>query len=135
MTDKVAKDSGDNVEIDELDYIPGNPYSKLRRELSEKDLSNKAVQKLIISDIDKLESKVSELEIFQSDFYKADKQQAILEEKLKKANSYEILYSFCLASWSWLIWASSMIEDSLVFIIIGSLLIIGWIISKITIWK
>ena len=59
MSEEVEKDTGEDSKELEKNYIPGRPYSRLRRELSEEDLTNPAVQKLIISDIDKLEVRIS----------------------------------------------------------------------------
>ena len=122
----------------EKNYIPGRPYSRLRRELSEEDLTNPAVQKLIISDIDKLEVRISDLEEFQVKFYETDKEKAVLEEKLKGHNSHEILYSFCLSAGSGLLGISSLFElgeKGWIFLVIGGILIIGGILSKFVKWN
>ncbi|WKZ76120.1 MAG: hypothetical protein QY303_04325 [Vicingaceae bacterium] len=138
MNEEVEKDKGeDSKEIDK-NYIPGRPYSRLRRELSEDDLANPAVQKLIISDIDKLEARISDLEDFQEKFYATDKDKAVLEEKLKGHNSHEILYSFCLSAGSGLLGISSLFkieEQGWIFLVIGGILIIGGILSKFVKWN
>jgi hypothetical protein len=137
-TPEVDKDTGNNLENKAQSYIPGKPYSKLRRELSDDDLSNPAVQKLLISEIDKLEIQVSELEIIEKQFHEVDKSKAVLEEKIKSSNSLEILYSFCLSIGSAVLGLSSLFkinEYGWIFIVVGGILIIGGILSKYVKWN
>jgi hypothetical protein len=134
----IEKDSGKYKEEKQTSYIPGKPYSKLRRELSDDELSNPAVQKLLISEIDKLEMRVAALEICERDFYEVDKAKAVLEEKMKAHNSQEILYGFCLSIGSAILSLSSMVklsETGWIFLIVGGLLIIGGILSKFVKWS
>lgn len=138
MSEEVEKDTGKDSREIEKNYIPGRPYSRLRRELSEEDLTNPAVQKLIISDIDKLEARISDLEDFQVKFYETEKDKAVLQEKLKGHNSHEILYSFCLSAGSGLLGISSLFEmkeEGWIFLTIGGLLIVGGILSKYVKWN
>lgn len=138
MSEEVEKDKGKPSKELENNYIPGKPYSRLRRELSEEDLTNPAVQKLIISDIDKLESRITDLEDFQEKFHKADKDKAVLEEKMKAHNSHDILYSFCLSAGSGLLGAASLFkikEEGWIFLVLGGILIIGGILSKYIKWN
>ena len=136
MSDKleIEKDTGKGTKEDITNYVPGKPYSKLRRELADDDLSNPAVQKLLISEIDKLESRVCELELIETKYHETDKDKAVLEEKLRTYNSMEVLYSFCLAIGSGLLGFASMFEvekKGWIFIVSGSILIIGGILSKL----
>lgn len=137
-TPEIDKDSGTNKEEKQTSYIPGKPYSKLRRELSDDELSNPAVQKLLISEIDKLEIRVAELEICEKEFYEVDKAKAVLEEKMKTHSSQEILYSFCLSIGSAIMGLSSLVklnETGWIFLLVGGLLIIGGILSKFVKWN
>jgi hypothetical protein len=131
---EIEKDTGKGAIEDATNYVPGKPYSKLRRELTDEDLSNPAVQKLLISEIDKLEIRVSDLGIIESKYYQSDKDKAVLEEKLKTINSLEVLYSFCLAIGSGLIGLASLFEiekKGWIFLVSGGILIIGGILSKL----
>lgn len=137
-TPEVDKDTGKNLENRDQSYIPGKPYSKLRRELSDDDLSNPAVQKLLISEIDKLEFRVSELEIIEKQFHEVDKSKAVLEERIKSNNSLEILYSFCLSIGSGILGLSSLFkinEYGWIFLVVGGILILGGILSKYVKWN
>ncbi|MEQ8583202.1 MAG: hypothetical protein RIC30_10295 [Marinoscillum sp.] len=135
---EIEKDLGKGQEESTKGYIPGKPYSKLRRELADEDLSNPAVQKLLLSEIDKLELRVSDLEIIEQNFHSLDKDKAVLVEKLKTHNSLEILYGFCLSIGSGLLGLSSMFkinEQGWIFLVVGGILIIGGILSKYVKWS
>jgi hypothetical protein len=136
-TPEIDKDTGQSEES-KTSYIPGKPYSKLRRELTDDELSNPAVQKLLISEIDKLEIKIAQLEDIEKDFHSVDKEKAVLQEKIKTHNSLEILYSFCLSVGSAILGLSSMFkiaETGWIFLLVGGLLIIGGILSKYIKWN
>jgi hypothetical protein len=136
--DTVEKDTGSNIKGSKSDYVPGKPYSKIRRELSDDDLGNSAVQKLILSEIDRLEIEVIKLELYKDKFHESDKQGAILSEKLKYSNSHEILYSFCLAVGSAIMSLAALFpfnEKGWIFLVVGLLLLIGGVLSKFIKWK
>ncbi|MDN5216624.1 hypothetical protein QQ020_31435 [Fulvivirgaceae bacterium BMA12] len=131
---EIEKDTGKGAAEEASSYVPGKPYSKLRRELADEDLSNPAVQKLLISEIDKLEIRVSALELVETNYHRIDKEKAVLEEKLRTHNSLEVLYSFCLAIGSGLIGLASLFkieEKGWIFLVSGGILIIGGISSKL----
>lgn len=137
-TPEIDKDTNSSKEADKANYIPGKPYSKLRRELSEDDLSNPAVQKLLINEIDKLEIRVSDLELVEKKFYEADKSKAVLEEKIRTHNAMDVLYSFCLSIGSGLMGMASLYkinEYGWILLIAGLILIIGGIFSKRVKWN
>ncbi|MES2727771.1 MAG: hypothetical protein V4643_11755 [Bacteroidota bacterium] len=126
----IEKDTGIRQEEQMSSYIPGKPYSKLRRELSDEDLTNQAVQKLLLNEIDKLEVRVAELERVEEKFHLVDKEKAVLDEKVKTLNAMEILYSFCLAIGSGLLGIASLFDKGWIFLVAGGILIIGGILSK-----
>jgi len=132
---KIEKDTDTGTQLEQtLNYIPGRPYSKLRRELSDEELTNPAVQKLLLSEIDRLEIRVAELELVEKNFHSVDKEKAILVERGKAVNAMEILYSICLAIGSGLIGLASLFEikeKGWIPLICGAVLIIVGVISKI----
>ena len=71
-------------------------FSKLPRELSEKELASPAVQKMLVDEIERLENDCDELSSYRPRFYDADKRAAILEEKFKGKISVEILHIGCI---------------------------------------
>jgi hypothetical protein len=74
-----------------------NAFAKVRKELSEEELSQSGVHKFLINEIERLEESEGELSLFRERFYKADKTAAVLQENLKTNTASEILYSLCVA--------------------------------------
>ena len=71
-------------------------FRNVRRELTEDELSNPAVKRMLLGDIERLEDENSALKNFENRYHEADKETAVLKEKLKNSNSGEILSSVCL---------------------------------------
>lgn len=148
MGEEVQKDENSSI-IQIESGVPSNPYSNLKRQITEEDLQSPAVQRILLGEVDKLESKclIVENKLAQSEFnflnlqsvyHERDIEKAILEEKLKKSQSQEILYSFCLAAGSVIIgFAKTVWDQGLggIFLALGMFLIIGGIISKAVQWK
>lgn len=149
MPDEVQKDEGFSTPLQRDNSIPSSPYSNIKREISEEDLQSKAVQRILLGEVDKLENRCLLLENklaktnieyseLQNTYQQRDKEKAILDEKLKKSKSQEILYSFCLAAGSVVIgfakavWDKGLGEE---FLTLGIFLIIGGIITKAVQWK
>jgi len=128
----VNKDIGSEKQTGITKTIPTNPYTNIKRELSEEELKSPAVQKLLLNEHDKLEQRISELEGYVERFHNSDKLRAILDEKLKTTNAFEILYSFCLTAGSALAGISGIFWDKkgYLLLIIGFVFILGGIISK-----
>lgn len=91
MTEQDAIPDDSNV------VVVGDPQSKrkalsrLKRELSDEDLTSPGVQKLLIDEIEKAEDYLKELNRYRDDFYKADKELAIANSKLHRNLTIEIL--------------------------------------------
>lgn len=118
--------------------VPSTPYSSLKREISEEDLDSPVVQRILLGEVDKLESKVSNLESYVEKFHATDKKAAVLEEKLKTVNADEVLYSFCLTIGSVIIGLSSILQEhgyGKIAIVVGTALLIGAIASKVIKWR
>jgi len=71
-------------------------FSKLRRELSDDELTSPAVQRMLLDDVDRLEREASELRAMRDKYHDADKRCAVLDEQRRGANSAEIQYGMCL---------------------------------------
>jgi hypothetical protein len=126
------------VETAVQSIVPNSPYSRIRREISEDDLSSPAVQRILLGEVDKLQSQVNDLEVIETQFHVVDKKSAVLEEKLKAVNSQEVLYSLCLTIGAAVIGLSSMIWEKgygWIAITIGSLLLVGGIVSRVMKWR
>lgn len=55
----------------------------MRRELSEEEISSPAVQRMLLDELDRLETEAGELGEFKDRFYSADKEAAVLRERLR----------------------------------------------------
>lgn len=137
---EIPEKAGEEAEIEKITQpiIPSSPYSRIRREIAEEDLQSPAVQRILLGEVDRLQSQVSDLELTRDKYYLADKKTAVLEEKLKALTSHEVLYSVCLTIGSAIIGLASVIWSGgygWVAISIGSILVIGGVISKVVKWK
>ncbi len=72
-------------------------FAKLRRELNEDELSSPAVQRLLLDEIERLESENSTLSELASKYYDVDKTVAVLKEKDKQNVAVEMMSSVGLA--------------------------------------
>jgi hypothetical protein len=69
--------------------------SRIKRELTDDELKSPAVQKLLIDDLDRLDRECSELLDYRERFHSTDKKVGILQEKLRRSISSEIISSSC----------------------------------------
>lgn len=132
-TEVVSKDDGTVKPVKkDISTIPSSPYTNVKRELSEEELKSPVVQKLLLSEHDRMAEEIAALKGYVDDYHKKDKENAILSEKLKYSNSTEILYSFCLTGGSALAGISSLYWDKYgyILLLIGFGFIIGGVISK-----
>jgi hypothetical protein len=130
--------SDNAVETVSQSIIPTNPYSRIRREISEEDLQSPAVQRILLGEVDKLQSRVVVLEVIESKFHEKDKIAAVMEEKLKGVQGQEILYGICLTMGSVVIGLSGMIWSNgygWIAIAVGVVLLAGGIGSKVVTWR
>ena len=74
------------------------PYSKLAFDLDPSDLNQEGVQKMLLSEVSRLEGQVAELSEFHEKFYEKDKECAVLKTKCQKGTMLEILYTVAIAS-------------------------------------
>lgn len=113
--------------------IPTDPYANVRRELSEEELTSPAVQRLLLSDHDRVERECERLKSFEEKYHECDKQVAILKEKLRISTASEILYTCCISFGSILSGISGIYWDNKgwLLLIIGVAMVIGGVIYKI----
>jgi len=108
--------------------------SKLRRELTEDELTSSGALRLLLDELDQSEQRVSELSEFQKCFYNADKEKAVLEERMRHSIASEIIFGTNLTLGALLIGLSPSYEVtnlSEYLIGIGILLIVGGIASRV----
>jgi hypothetical protein len=71
--------------------------SRLKRELSDDDLASPGVQKLLLDSLERIEEENAGLKSLREKYHQADKQNGVLEEKLKTSTSVEIVSMGSLA--------------------------------------
>lgn len=71
-------------------------FRRIPRELTEEELANSAVQKLLVGNLDRLETEKEQYRLYMERFHEADKKVAVLEEKGKTKLALEILSGTCL---------------------------------------
>ncbi len=110
-------------------------FSKVRRELSDEELSSPAVQRMLIDEIERLERDNTRLGGFQDRFHGADRRVGILEEKLQQSHSGEIIFGVCLtvgaAAMGYAPAAWSNQPDGWLSLAFGVLLVAGGIASRV----
>ncbi len=133
LKDLIDDTSSSSKKTETHNEVPNSPYSGIKRVLTEEDLNNIAIKKLILSENDRLERRVLELEITEKKFHIVDKEKAVLEEKTTKNNSFEILYSSSLSIGSVLAGISGIFWDKqgYLLLILGLVLMAGGIFAKI----
>ena len=94
-------DSGGGIHIEESLTIrengKGGLFSKIDRELSESELHDSSLLKILINERDEYIKCKAKLEKCIDKCHQLDKQNAVLEGKLSSSTSNEILYSVMLA--------------------------------------
>ena len=66
-------------------------FSKLRRELTEDELSNPGTQKMLLDDLERLESDLSDARSYQDKYYGEARTVAVYEERFKTHKAFEVL--------------------------------------------
>jgi len=137
----IEKDHPDQAPEDQLleSFIPpskGRPsFAKVRRELSEEELSSPAVQRLLLDELERLERESARLETYQDRYYKADRLCAVYEERSRTTRVNEVLSVVCLTvgsaalGYAPSLWTSQ--PSGWISIVLGSALIIGGIAAKV----
>jgi hypothetical protein len=72
-------------------------FSRLKRELSDDELSSPGVQKLLLDYLAQAEDENATLKPFRDKYYDADKRNGVLEEKLKAEVAAEVLSTGTIA--------------------------------------
>ena len=70
--------------------------ARVRRELTEEDLSAPGVRRLLVGQIDELHQQLDEISVYRDRFHEADKTRAVLEQKLRVSVASDIAFGVCL---------------------------------------
>jgi hypothetical protein len=71
--------------------------SRLKRELTDEELSSPGVQKLLLDSLERAEEENTDLKSFRDRYYDSDKQRGILGEKLKTHIALDVVSTGCIA--------------------------------------
>ena len=109
-------------------------FQNIDRELSEDDLINPAVAKLLLGEKDRLEIENAELRNYQEKFYETDKMVAVLKEKSQTNLATEIIsvvlftVGAAMLGYAPALWESQ--PSGWIALVLGAVLIIGGIFAK-----
>ena len=103
-------------------------FGGLRRQLSEEELSGPGVQKMLLDEIDRLDSELVDAKKMADRFHEVDKEVAILREQAKPRNALELISTASLTVGSVALGLVYGIEDnpSLSWVVLaGGVILIG----------
>ncbi|GMU66651.1 MAG: hypothetical protein AMXMBFR36_29250 [Acidobacteriota bacterium] len=109
--------------------------SKIRRELSDDELSSPAVQRMLVDEIERLERDNADLASYRDQFHAVDKRASVLEERSRKAIAAEIIFAVCLSVGSAAMgyapsaWSSQ--PSGWLALIFGALIVLGGVVSRV----
>jgi hypothetical protein len=110
-------------------------FAKLRRELTDDELSSSAVQRLLLDELDRLEREVDNLTSYREQYYTAEKERAVLVQKVNQSTANEILFAVTLTVGSAALGYAPSVWDSqpsgYMALIFGVVLIVGGIIARV----
>ena len=110
-------------------------FSRARREMNEEEETQSGVQKMMLDEVDRLENENGALKSFVGRYHDADKKSAVLEEKLTKHHSSEIVYSALMTVGAAAIGYSASAgadgSPDFVILVFGLVLVIAGIVSKV----
>ena len=110
-------------------------FARIRRELSEEELKSPAVQRLLVEEIERLERENTKLVEYRDDYFEADKQVGILQERAKASLASEIMYGACMTVGAAAVGIAPVVWSiqpaGIIAIIFGAVLIVGGIASRV----
>jgi hypothetical protein len=114
----------------------GRPaLSKVRRELTDKELTSAGVIRMLVAEGDRLEKEVDELRRYRDRYYEAEKQRAILAQRLKVSVAADVVFGVCLTVGAALVsiapavWANK--PYGWLLLVLGLVLMGGGIVAKV----
>jgi hypothetical protein len=111
-------------------------FSRLKRELSDEELSSPGVQKLLLDYLAQADNEIAALKAFREQFHEADKRNGVLEEKLKINSAAEVISMGSLAvgaaalGYAPSLWSSTT-HSGPIALAFGIVLIIVGILAKV----
>jgi hypothetical protein len=109
-------------------------FSKLSRELSDTDLTNPVVARMLLDERDRLLQEKATLESYRDSYYKADKRAEVAESLIAGQKTNQVLYTISQTLGGAIFGAAFSIDDSQtfwIFLVIGAILSIGTIVINL----
>ena len=99
ISDNALAPEDDAPDVASLPAPKGRRQSlaKVPRELNSEEWTSPAVQKLLMDEIDRLQTETDDLKNYQTRFHAADKEASRLVERLTKDKTVDILFAVALA--------------------------------------
>ncbi len=109
-------------------------FSNIRRQLSEADLASPGVQKMLLEELERAESQCEIAEGFRERFHSADKDAAVLRERLKTVTALEVYFGLGVAIGSIMIGLAPYLWDhkapGTLLLVVGAVVLIGSAIAR-----
>lgn len=108
-------------------------FKSLTRELSDADMGNSGVQKMLLAELERLENENANSRGYIERFHDADKDRAVLQEKVRTVKSIDIICGTGIAIGGIMVGLSPAFWSSpgILFLIIGAILIISATLARI----
>jgi len=109
--------------------------ARVKRELSEEELSTPGVQKMLIEELERLDTEARELEQYRDKYYIAEREVAVLNEKFRKNVAVEIIANGSLTigaaaiGYAPAVWTSQ--PTGWIAIVFGAVLIIAGVVARV----
>lgn len=100
-------------------------FISARRELTDEEMSSSGVAKMLLDEIERLESDCASLKSVFSQFHTADKRVGVLEEQLKQRSAFETLTNGALAIGAALFGFAPFVWDSKNYIVAVMIGVLG----------
>ena len=135
MTEPIDKEPAASEPQSQPPPKRANALSGIRRDLTDEELSTAGARKLLIDRLDQLEAQVVELKGYRDQFHAADREVAVLTQKIKGYTAHEVVYGVALAVGSVLVSLSPIAWEKQplgwLSLLAGIVLMGGAIISKV----
>lgn len=111
-------------------------FKDIRRQITETELTNPGVQKLLLDMLEEADMKRGEAEVFIERFHEADKKASILEEKLISNQTIEIFFGVGVGLGGTIIGLSPFFLSlgnayGIVCVVLGLALLVGAVIGRV----
>lgn len=110
-------------------------FQDLRRQLSDEDLANPGVQKMLLEELERAEALADERASHLDMYHAADKKAAVLEERLKPATAIEVLFGVGVSAGSAIVGLAPLFWDDQpkgwLALVVGAFLVVGATVGRV----